>query len=516
VPRRGDRRPRGVDVALTMLVVLVSPYPDITAFGLRTLSAHLRRAGHRTRLVFMPDPYGDDLLSGLQRYEDAALGDLAALCRDADLVGLTLMTNFFDGAVQVTARIKAAGVGAPVIWGGVHPTIRPEECLEHADIVCIGDGEEALLELVERLGAGAASATVRNLWFRTAQGIVKNPVRPLEPDLDVYPAPDYSLEDHHVLADGRLQPLTEALQRRFLEGGTVSRHLGRIGYQTMTGRGCPHRCAYCINDALKQLYEGQRYLRWRSTAHVIAELSWVREHLPYVGFVWISDDAFFARPPSSLEEFCREYKERIGLPFSCLASPVTVTEEKMALLVDAGLIYVQMGIQTGSARIQGLFNRAQMSNERVMNAIRVINRYKDRMVPPSFDFILDVPYETDRDVLDSLRLIARFPKPFKLQPFALVLYPGTKLHEMATRDGLIGDERREVYAKSYSMRKANFPNLLVALAKDGRFPGMLLRALVSPPVAAVLNSRPLRPFFRLLYGALRAVKRRRATGNATA
>jgi radical SAM superfamily enzyme YgiQ (UPF0313 family) len=337
---------------------------------------------------------------------------------------------------------------------------------------------------------------------------VRNPVRPLARDLDVYPAPDYSMEDHHVLADGHLVPLDGALTRRFLESGTVSRHLGKIGYQTMTGRGCPHKCTYCINDAIKNIYGGQSYLRWRSTEHVMGELLWVREHLPYVGFIWISDDAFFARSAASIEEFCRVYKERIGLPFTCLASPMTVTEEKMRLLVDAGLVYVQMGIQTGSANIQRLFNRANMSNERVMKAIRIINAYKDRMYPPSYDFILDVPYETDQDVIESLRLIAEIPKPFQLQPFALVLYPGTKLHDMAAADGLLANERTQVYAKSYTMREANYLNLLMTLAKRGRFPGPLLTLLVTPPLVTILNSRALRPFFRFLYIALKSLKQR--------
>ena len=394
-----------------------------------------------------------------------------------------------------------------MIWGGVHPTIRPEESLEHADIVCVGDGEDALLELADQMAAGQEYAATANLWFRTPGGIVRNPVRPLVRDLDSYPMPDYSMEDHHVLADGHIVPLTGALLRRFLENGTVSRYLGKIGYQTMTGRGCPHKCTYCINDAIKTIYGAQSYLRWRSTDHVLQELLWVKEHLPYVGFIWISDDAFFARSPAAIAEFCRAYKEKIGLPFSCLASPLTVTEEKMALLVDAGLIYVQMGIQTGSAKIQELFNRKAMSNERVMQAIRIINRHKERMYPPSYDFILDVPYETDQDVIESLRLIAEIPKPFRLQPFALVLYPGTKLHDLATKDGLLADERRQIYAKSYTMREANYLNLLMTLAKGGGFPGRLLKLLVNPPLVTVFNSRPLKPFFRLLYVTLKAAKK---------
>jgi anaerobic magnesium-protoporphyrin IX monomethyl ester cyclase len=484
-----------------MNITLLSPYPDITAFGLRTISAYLKRNGHRTRMIFIPDPFGDNLLYGVKRYDDQVLDQVVSLCRDADLIGMTLMTNFFDSAVQVTERIKR-DLKAPVIWGGVHPTIRPAESLEHADLVCIGDGEEALLELANRMTAGQDYSTTENIWLKKDGGIIKNAVRPLTTDLDAYPVPDYSLEDHHVLFDGRMQLLTEELTKRFLERGTVSHYLHRIGYQTMTGRGCPHKCTYCINDAIKNIYGSEGYLRWRSTAHVMEELLWVRKHMPYVGFIWISDDAFFARNTKALEEFCREYKEKIGLPFSCLASPLTVNEEKMKLLVDAGLIYVQMGIQTGSSKIQELFNRKAMSNEKVMQAVRIINKYKVRMFPPSYDFILDVPYETDQDVIDSLKLIAQFPKPFRLQPFALVLYPGTKLHDMAIKDGKVRDERREVYAKSYTMREPNYLNLLMTLAKGGRFPSPLLRLLVSSPLVDILNSGLLRPFFKWFYRVL--------------
>jgi anaerobic magnesium-protoporphyrin IX monomethyl ester cyclase len=481
-----------------MKLTLISPYPDITSFGLRTISAYLKRNGHQTRMIFIPDPLGDNLLYGVKRYEDRVLEEVVSLCKGSDLIGITLMTNFFDGAVQVTERIKQS-LETPVIWGGVHPTIRPDESLEYADLVCVGDGEDALLELVDKMAAHQDYSSTANIWMKAGGRIIRNSVRPLKSDLDAYPIPDYSLEDHHVLFDGHLQPLTEELTRQFLERGTVSHYLHKTGYQTMTGRGCPHKCTYCINDAIKTIYGSDANLRWRSTAHVMEELLWVKQHMPYVGFIWISDDAFFARNVKALEGFCREYKEKIGLPFSCLASPLTVTEEKMALLVDAGLIYVQMGIQTGSARVQELFNRQNMSNEKVMQAVRTINRYKETMFPPSYDFILDVPYETEQDVIESLKLIARFPKPFQLQPFALVLYPGTKLHEMAKRDGLVRDERKEVYAKSYTMREPNYLNLLMTLAKRGKFPSPMLKLLVSSPLVDILNSRALRPFFKWFY-----------------
>jgi anaerobic magnesium-protoporphyrin IX monomethyl ester cyclase len=487
---------------LNMKVTFISPYPDITAFGIRTMSAYLKRQGHKTQMIFLPDPFGDDLVYGVKRYHDAVLDDLVTLCAGSDLIGLTLMTNFFDNAIQITTRIKEA-LNIPIIWGGVHPTIRPEESLEYADMVCIGDGEEAMLKLINSMETDEGSLHIDNVWMKSKGTICRNPLGKLAETLDVYPMPDYSLDGHYVLYQGHIQEMTSELLKLFLQRGTVSIYLKKIGYQTMTGRGCPHRCTYCINDTIKSLYEGQGYLRWRSVDHVIDELLWVKHHMPYVGYIWISDDAFFARSQKSLEHFCKEYSEKIRLPFSCLGSPLTITEKKMELLVDSGLIYIQVGLESGSRAIQELFNRKNMSNEIMMRAITVINRYKDKMFPPSYDFLLDVPYETDGDKIESLRFISQIPKPYHLQPFSLVLYPGTKLYQMAKSDGFIKDDRLQIYSKSYTMREPGYLNLLMTLARGGRFPGPLLSFMVNKQVVSILNSNSLKPFFRYVYLGLR-------------
>lgn len=489
-----------------MKLTLISPYPDVTSFGVRTLSAYLRQHGHHTQILFLPDPFGDDIVEGVPRYDDAILRDILPLCRDSDLVGISLMTNFFDGAVQITRTLKA-GLDVPVLWGGVHPTIRPGECLDHADMVCIGEGEDALLALADKMSTGQPWQDTTNLWCRRGASIVKNPLSPLPKDLDRYPAPDYSMEDHHVLYQGHVVPLTHEITAQLLQQGTVSHYLGRTGYQTMTSRGCPYNCAYCINDTIRNMYGGKGKLRWRSVEHVMQELDSVRATMPYVDYIWISDDEFMARPARDLEAFCKEYANRIKLPFSCLVSPMTVTEEKMAMLVEAGLVYVQMGVESGSARMQEIYHRQRMNNERMMRAIRIVNKFKDRMAPPSYDFLVDVPFETEEDIADSLRFISRIPKPYHLQPFSVVLYPGTHLHAQAMEAGLIRDERKEIYNKTYTMHAPTYLNLLMTLARGGRLPGPLLRALVSAPVVRVLNSRPLKPLWAGVYHGLRRTYR---------
>jgi anaerobic magnesium-protoporphyrin IX monomethyl ester cyclase len=481
-----------------MKITLISPYTDITNFGLRTLSSVLRKSGYKTQMIFLPDPFGDDRLQGHDRYNKKVMTELIHLCSGSDIIGLTLMTDFFDNAVQITSEIKKS-LDIPVIWGGVHPTICPEESLEYADMICVGEGEETLLTLIKKMDNKDNYLSIDNLWIKFENRVIKNPLGKLTPSLDRYPIPDYSLQDHYVLYKEKIVPMDDNLLRLFLQKGTVSTFLKKIGYQTMTGRGCPHRCTYCINDTLKSLYEGQSFFRWRSVEHVMLELSWVKENMPYIEYIWISDDTFFARSFKDLEFFCKEYKDKIGLPFICLASPLTITENKMELLVDSGLIYLQMGLQSGSKRIQELFNRGNMSNEVMMKAIRIINRYKDKMIPPTYDFIVDVPYETDSDKIESLRFITNIPKPFRLQPFSLVIYPGTTLYKIAKEDEHLKDDKQEIYSKRVSRREPSYLNLLMTLAKGGKFPTLLLKILVNQRVLRILNSNFLKPFFRKFY-----------------
>jgi len=398
------------------------------------------------------------------------------------------MTNYFEGAVQITRKIRS-NLDKKILWGGIHPTVRPEECLEHADMVCIGEGEESIRNLVDRMSDEKDYSAVKGIWLKKDGSVVRNPLEALRQDLDGLPNPDYDTAHHYIMLQGRIQKMTLRHLEMSLQKGTISRYLNMTGYQTLAGRGCPHKCSYCCNDALKNLYAGQRYVRWRSVRHFIEELIWVKEKLPFVDYIWISDDTFLAQSLGRIKEFCAQYKEKVGLPFFCLASPLTVSDEKMALLTDAGLFFIQMGIESGSEKVQRLFHRERMSNQRILNAANILNKYKRKMISPQYDFIVDVPGETTQDKIESIRLISRLPKPYRLQIFSLVLFPGTKLYDMAKRNELILDDRKEVYNRSFNDRSINYLNLLFLIAKYGRLPGWLLRALSNLYLIRVFNSR---------------------------
>ena len=126
-----------------MKIALLSIYPDIQSYGLRSLSACLKQEGHDVDLIFIPKVY-------TERYEEQTLDDLVKLTKESDLVGITLMSNFWDNAIQITQKLKD-NYDYPIVWGGTHPTVRPEECLDYADMVCVGEGEETLMELTRKM-----------------------------------------------------------------------------------------------------------------------------------------------------------------------------------------------------------------------------------------------------------------------------------------------------------------------------------------------------------------------------
>ncbi len=492
-----------------MKVALISPYPDIANYGLRTLSSVLRKNGHETQMLFMPDFAGDGenvhMAKPEDRYAPEIIDQMIEVVADADLVGITLMTHYFDSAKQLTREIRER-LGKPIIWGGFHPSVRPDECIKHADYVAIGDAEDLIVKLAERIEKNDLEdlSEINGLvWHKGDGTIQRNKPGELEQELDYYPPPDFSRDEHHIVFEGQLMPVTKDLLQRYLHNGTVSRMFGKIGYQTMTGRGCPHACTYCGNSFTRDLYKGQRYVRYRSVEHVIEELVWIKEEYPFINFFWFSDDSFFGRPLPDMLKFCKLYKEKIGDPFYLLGSPGTITEEKYAPLVDAGLYCIQMGVEHGSKRIQKIFKRSTMGNDKIIRSAEIITKYHtENTMPPQYDVIYDLPYETLEDKLDTLRLIAQLPKPYKLQAFSVIFYPGTSLHTLASRDGLISDERDEIYDKWFFERHDSYANTLLFLAQSGHFPHPLLKVLTDSRVARVMTSETMAPLGDVAKGAI--------------
>jgi len=460
-----------------MHITLICADDDIWAAGMRSISSALRSAGHETRMIF-----AGSLKVSLDR---PTINRVASLARESDIIGISSMSRASERAKTLIAGLKP--LRKLIVWGGMHPTIFPEDCAPHADLVCRGEGEEFMLDLVERLAAGRGFADIPNGACWKAGQLQLNDVRMPVPDLDRLPFPDFSFEKEYILdGTGCLQP-----NARMREASLVS---------FSGSRGCVNNCHYCSNSQLKSLYKGKgRFARKMSVTAFIEAARECRRLFPRAKYIYFTDEDFFARPVEEIREFAEAYPARGGLPFECMASPRQITEEKMELLAKAGMWRIDVGVESGSDETKRhVFNRTG-DNETVARAAAAIRKHP-RVVAWYF-FIIGNPYEKRRDLLDTIGLLRRLPPPFFMRAYNLIFIPGTQLFRRACQDGIISgieDSGHELDFgagfdhRSHAWKKHNvYLNSLISLMfgkstpfRIGALPRTLIPALTAQPVVA--------------------------------
>lgn len=401
-------------------IVLISLY-DLDSLSVRTLHAVLTKNRFEVHSIFFKRQHSDNTMDYPTESDIKAL---IRLVKDHDplFVGISVRSTLFKLSARLTDEIKKE-TGVLVIWGGIHPTIKPYQCLEAADVVCVGEGEQAIVELARELSAGNSINNIKNFWVKTEGRIIENDLSPLIQDLNSLPFPDFTDGNKWFINNGQVSPVPGSEQRTI--------------YWMMTSRGCMFSCTYCCNNTLKRIYKGKgKYLRRRSVESVIAELAYAKDILPNLDFIAFVDD-IFVYDIDWLKDFCTLYKERIALPFFCFFHPKVINEDLASMLKDAGVEYMCAGIQSGSEDVRRRYFNRYEKNDDIIRAAEILNRYQ---IECAYNLILDNPVETDNARMESLKLLLQLPKPYELQPTTLTHFPETELTNLLLSKGLISEE----------------------------------------------------------------------------
>jgi len=384
-------------------------FRSFESVGIEYLSAVLKDRGHHVELLFDPG-FDDNSYVKLPFFN--VLNRHNRLLRKAkefnpDLIGFSCLTNIFPYVSRMVSILKRE-LGVPVIMGGPHPSAIPEEVLNNTevDMVCIGEGEEAICEVADRMSRGEPIDDVRNIWLKQKGEIIRNPVRPLIEDLDQLPLPDKDL---------------------FYRVG-VFRH----GVMVVTSRGCAFNCSYCIHPFLKGLYREHGYkIRRRSVDNVMDELR--KYSIKYKARFFLFEDDDFAADDSWLEEFSTRYEKEIHLPFYCLTNPNQISEKKAQMLRRAGCYQLFMGIDTGNEDLRKKVLNRKHSNESLKRAATYIKEAGIRLHTTA---MFGLPDETPKEMMETVRYIQDVA-PNTISTYTFYPYPGTKLAEYAKEQGLI-------------------------------------------------------------------------------
>lgn len=391
------------------------------------------------------------------------------------LIGVTIPTGYnYPLAMKVIEGI--ADYKGLLAAGGKPVMVNPEKFTNNKkiDIACIGEGEAALLNLCTNIEEGRPYSRIAGLWVKENGAVIKNELGPLE-DVNMLPIPDWDLYD----------------KRHFFKPfyGKVYRY-GHVEFS----RGCPHRCSYCINANLQDLFKGKgRYYRKKSAQRMLDEVKYLKQkhNLEIIKF-W--DEEFLLFSDAELEEFAAEYK-KLNLPFLITARLDSVTERKAQLLKEMNCVNVSAGIESGSEDIRRNVLNRRMSNTGIIKGISLLNKYGIRTSTLN---MLGMPFETRKNVFETIEL-NRIAKAQNSSIMILQPWEGTKIREMAVKAGFMKDDcgnyfytdtslnmpqmsRQEIQGlvKTFSLYR-KVPKVLYPVVrlceKEGKFRDMLFRFL---------------------------------------
>lgn len=409
-----------------MKILLINPpirewaKPNVLPLGLGYIASVLRNAGHSVEVMDI----------NAFRWTPAEVEEKIKAA-DYDVAGIGAIVTVYGYVKWLISRLKTHHPNKKVMIGGSVGTSIPKIIMEktEADIVCIGEGEVTVVELVDALCNNGDISRVNGIWFKGADGKIEvTKPRGAISDLDVIPLPAWDLFPMDIYLKN---PVGAPNRNKWNDGGGD----GDVPLSmNMNGtRGCPYKCVYCYHD-----FMGSGY-RHRSPESLVKEMRILYDKYKVRYFHFIDDE--FCLKKGFVFDFCKAVKAEFGgdVSWGCAGRVNLMTEDLVAAMRDAGCVLVAYGIESGSQRMLDAMKKG-VTVEQGKEAVRLTKKYFGWA---DCSFMVGTPGENKETMQETID----FCKDVDLAPeviFFVTAYPGTELYGMALAQGKIGDEEEYI------------------------------------------------------------------------
>lgn len=372
----------------------------IEPLGMMTISALAKKRGHQTFLGILSR---EDVVQRAREIQP-------------EMVCYSVTTGEEESYLKFNQKLKAEMPNIFSLMGGMHPTFFPKIVNEGGlDAICVGEGDDAFPELLERMEKGENVKGIKNILLR-GEDYAKLELHPFFQNLDASPFPDREL-----IYGNKATDMAEFPIKSF-----------------MRSRGCAFSCTYCFNKSYRELYHNQTpYVRSRSVENLIAEIKEVKDKYRLT-FVKLYDDIFTYQVDEWLEKFAKLYKQEINLPFQCLLRINLVTEDMVKLLKESGCVSVSVSIEAGNPEAREKILNRFMTNEEIIKGFELFKKYD---IPTFCNNILALPgygLEYDIETLDlNIKSKVTYALFGTLYPF-----PGTQAARYCRENGFMDPDAK--------------------------------------------------------------------------
>jgi len=375
--------------------------------GIAQMSAILKKNNYSTELL---------ILDKKNKKSNQKIIDQKFSDNKFDILSFTSVYSEFNFIKEIAQYIKTK-YNVFSILGGVHASISPEESyLNIFDAICIGEGEEALLELVQKLEKNEDISLIKNLWIKYDGEIIKNKSREFIQNLNTLPFVDRDL----------WQPFIFDKNTRL----TV-----------LLGRGCPYNCTYCCNHKLKKVADG-KYVRLRSPQNIISELKYLTEKFPTTTEYFFevetlgADLSWLETLCQYLYDFNKDREKKLSFSANLRVYDNLNVETVFKNLKKANFEAIIIGLESGSERVRKEILNRYYANDTIIKTVASARKYGIKI---GVFNLIGLPTESYHDFLDTLAINQKIQPDWHATSIFFP-YKGTVLYSKSENMGLLPND----------------------------------------------------------------------------